>query len=209
MFSPQHGRLQREETEDQLHIVFKMASASERRRRRVLENSEERLKKIMGIRSTESPSSSFSSAEKTSPGNDVSELDKAGTIYHKSERERHETNLYECKEMDSENVVESTEVSGSGNTAELAISGRASLHVHGSAMEESKSSTLPQETEQASGNGPSKWIRIVFNILLAVILVGRWTYLNFEDLTNGRGGKDKPEDKLHSDAKIEQSDEVW
>lgn len=193
--------------------IFKMATAERReaRRRKLLQNPEDRLKKIMGSRSTYTTAShaqpdsdenfgKSNISEKNENVNDNTEL--ADTKLEGQEKEqvakekgkglkledgetKAESMADVCglRDLDAERDLEITPPLGSDHDNKSSDN-----HLQ---LPEDPSTNLPQNSappgvdqtvEQERSNLESNRWRVVFNVFLALVLVTKWAYVNLQCL---------------------------
>ena len=177
-----------------------MAAAERRqaRRRKLLQNSEERLQKILGTRSSHpvasktelEPSESVSRSASTEKLDGFNENDLA-VDPKESETTVGEKNVSSVAEdVGDQNlqrittekpVCESQDVE-TDKTNYLDNEFK-NLHEATSHQEDSQRSNVVKTTDQVSPSSKSGSLtRVIFNVILAIVLVSKWTYVNLEVL---------------------------
>ena len=190
-----------------------MATAERReaRRRKLLQNPEDRLQRILGSRSSH-PSSTQSHLE---PDENV--------LKSLSAKNKGEMELVESEPEVRVNDVNSGEKEALSAKKALAVEGQAvetenmeyfgrsnDLEAEGETEQvdrihssENQSKKLPEET--STSQPQSKRWRVVFNVFLAFVLISKWTYVNLEVLLS-TGDKQAPDSShkliIHSEVGI-------
>lgn len=189
---------------------FKMADAQRReaRRRKLLQNSEDRLQRILGSRS--SHLTTVNSQQKLSDNvlNSTS-----------AEKNISNQNKFDVDPKESETIVRGKDVSPlikdegnetvqSSNAEETACESKDAETDGRNYLDDEKgvaevtschddlpSSEVNKTVEHSSSSNSGIWTRVIFNIILAIVLVTKWTYVNLEvllsikyqDKNQGRG----------------------
>lgn len=191
----------------------KMAAAERRkaRRRKLLQNSEERLQKILGTRSSHpiaskteiEPSESVLRSASTEKVDGSNENDPAvdpvesETIVGENDVSSVAEDLVDqnLKRSTTETPVCETQDVETDKTNYLDNEFK-DIPETTSHREGSQRSNVDKTTEQVSPSSKSRnWTRVIFNVILAIALVSKWTYVNLGVLlsTNEKPGPNNPE----------------
>lgn len=207
---------------------FKMATEARReaRRRKLLQNPEDRLKKIIGSRSSHSTAShsqlqtdenvlsSFNPVKNdsvdgemevadTDPGqeNELTAGEKEGLLDKKGVKLKDQATEMGSTEGDFKSKDPETE-------RDVVDERTRSLETHTSDVHENTSASLPQSSvlsspsvnqtvEQGRSSSESNSRRVLFNVVLAFVLVSKWTYVNLDVLLATRTGDGQALDSSH------------
>ena len=186
----------------------KMADAQRReaRRRKLLQNSEDRLQRILGSRS--SHLSTLNSQHQpsdivlnsTSAEKDVSNQNKFDFDPNERETIDREKDVSSPMEDEDNETVQSSKVEeNSCESNEVETDGRSYLDDEFKDVPEVTS--LHQNLQPSEGNKAVEhlsstsnsgiWTRVIFNIILAIVLVSKWTYVNLEVLLSMNRNQDR------------------
>lgn len=177
----------------------KMAAAERReaRRRKLLQNSEERLQKILGTRSNHPTTSksqlgpSENVSNSVSTDKDVSNEKKFDVDPLESETIVGEKDVWPVtKDMEDQTVKKDTTEEPVCESQDVETDKRNFLDnefqnfpestIH---QESSPRTTFNKTTEDVSSSSKSGILtRVIFNVTLAIVLVSKWTYMNLEVL---------------------------
>ncbi len=181
-----------------------------RRRRNLLQNSEERLQKILGTRSTH-PSTAKSQLEPSesvlnsaSTGKDVSNEKKFDVNPKESENTVGEKDVLSVrKDVEDQTIKRDTTKEPVCDSQDVQTDKRnyvdkelQDLPEATSHQEDSPRTGVNKTTKDVSSSSESRiWTRGIFNVVLAILLVSKWTYVNLEVLlsTNSKQDPDSSE----------------
>ncbi|KAL9972730.1 hypothetical protein ACROYT_G019094 [Oculina patagonica] len=181
-----------------------------RRRKNLLQNSEERLQKILGTRSIHHTTSkselepSESVLNSASTRKDVSNEKKFDVDPKESESTVGEKDVLSVRkdvedqtinrDTTKEPVCESQDVeTDKRNYVDKEFQDLPEATSH---QEDSPRTSVNKTTEDVSSSSESRiWTRVIFNVTLAILLVSKWTYVNLEVLlsTNSKQDPDSSE----------------
>ena len=191
----------------------KMADARRReaRRRKLLQNSEDRLQKILGSRSSHltTPNLQYQPSEivlnSTSVEKDVSNQNKFDVDPKESEtivREKDVSSL--IADEDNQTVQSSKAEETACESKDVETDRRNYLDDEFKDVPEVTSphqnlppSEVTKKVEHLSSSSNSGiWTRVIFNIILAIVLVSKWTYVNLEVLLSMNRKQDRAQNGL-------------
>ena len=173
----------------------KMADAQRReaRRRKLLHNSEDRLQRILGSRSShlntlnsqQKPSENVLNS--TSAAKNVSNHNKFDVDPKESETIVIGKDVSPLiKDEDNETVQSSDAEETACESKDAETDGRNYLEDEfkdvTSCHDGLPSSEVNKTVEHSSSSNSGIWTRVIFNIILAIVLVTKWTYVNLEVL---------------------------
>lgn len=185
----------------------KMAAAERReaRRRKLLQNSEERLQKILGTRSIH-PTTAKSQLEPSesvlnsaSTEKDVSDKKKFDVDPKESETTVGEKDVLSVrKDVEDQTIKRNTTEEPVCESQDVETDKRnyvknefQELPEATSRQEDSPLTSVNKTTEDGSSSSESRiWTRVIFNVTLAIVLVSKWTYVNLEVLLSTNGKQD-------------------
>ena len=173
----------------------KMADAQRReaRRRKLLQNSDDRLQRILGSRSShlttlnsqQKPSENVLNS--TSAEKNVSNQNKFDVDPKKSETILMGKDVSPLiKDEDNETVQSSNAEESACESKDAETDGRNYLDDEfkdvTSCHDDLPSSEVNKTVEHSSSSNSGIWTRVIFNNILAIVLVTKWTYVNLEVL---------------------------
>ena len=179
------------------------AQRREARRRKLLQNSEDRFQKILGSRSshlTTSNSQHQPVSNSTSAEKDVSNQTKFDVDPGESETSVAEKDVSSLIEDEDNQTVQRSKVEETScESKDVETDGRNYLDDEFKDLPEvtSQHQSLPPPEDNktvehlSSGSNSGIWTRVVFNIILAIVLVSKWTYVNLEVLLSMSRNQDR------------------